>query len=312
MSTPWALFVIVLTLLNIVLLAWLLFANARSKPDPSAKDSTTGHVWDGDLAELNNPLPRWWFGLFVATIVFSIGYLVLYPGLGNFAGTFRWTSLGEADREVAATREQLDSLFARFRDRPIDELAADPAATKVGRNVFANNCAACHGSDARGAKGYPNLVDEDSLYGADADTMLASVLGGRHGIMPPLAAALPDGGVDEVAHYALSLSGLAHDAPLAAAGKPKFEAICSACHGIGGTGNPLLGAPNLTDDVWLYGRGDLAAIRTAIENGRAGVMPAWGPLLGEDRARLAVAWLISQREQPVAAAAASAAPGASP
>ena len=305
MSTPWTLFVVALTLLNIGALVWLLFANSRARPGDPAKDSTTGHVWDGDLAELNNPLPRWWFGLFVLTIVFSIGYLVLYPGLGDFAGKLGWTSVGAADREVAGNRERLDSLFARFRGRPIDELAADPAATKVGRNVFANNCAACHGSDARGAKGYPNLVDEDSLYGADADTMLASVLGGRHGIMPPLAAALSDGGVDEVAHYTLSLSGLAHDASLAAAGKPGFEAVCAACHGADGKGNPLLGAPNLTDDVWLHGPGDLAAIRTAIENGRAGVMPAWESLIGEDRARLAVAWLRAQRQQAAAAGGAS-------
>src|SRR5690606_37474696 len=213
--------------------------------------------------------------LFVLTIVFSIGYLVLYPGLGDFAGKLGWTSVGAADREVAGTRERLDSLFARFRGRPIDELAADPAATKVGRNVFANNCAACHGSDARGAKGYPNLVDEDSLYGADADTMLASVLGGRHGIMPPLAAALSDGGVDEVAHYTLSLSGLAHDASLAAAGKPELEATFAACYRIDGTGNPLRAAPNPTHAARLDGQGESGSRRRAPGTRPAAHMPVW-------------------------------------
>lgn len=307
MSTSWTVFVVVLTLVNIAALAWLLLSNARARPAQPGADNTTGHVWDENLVELNNPLPRWWLWLFVLTIVFALAYLVFYPGLGNFAGTLGWTSTKAADAELAETRARLESLYARFRDRPLAELARDPAAVKVGRNVFANNCAACHGSDARGAKGYPNLVDEDALYGADADTMLASVLHGRHGVMPPLGAALPGGGVDEVANYVLALSGQAHDATLAAAGNAKFEGICAACHGADGKGNHALGAPNLTDDVWLYG-GDLATIRETIEKGRGGVMPAWEPLLGSDRARLAVAWLLSQRVADAAPAQAGGTP----
>lgn len=307
MSTSWTVFVVVLTLVNIAALAWLLLSNARARPAQPGADNTTGHVWDENLVELNNPLPRWWLWLFVLTIVFALAYLVFYPGLGNFAGTLGWTSTKAADAELAETRARLESLYARFRDRPLAELARDPAAVKVGRNVFANNCAACHGSDARGAKGYPNLVDEDALYGADADTMLASVLHGRHGVMPPLGAALPGGGVDKVANYVLALSGQAHDATLAAAGKAKFEGICAACHGADGKGNHALGAPNLTDDVWLYG-GDLATVRETIEKGRGGVMPAWEPLLGSDRARLAVAWLLSQRVADAAPAQAGGTP----
>ena len=296
MSTSWTIFVVVLTLLNIAGLLWLLFSNARSRPGKPSADNTTGHVWDEDLAELNNPLPRWWLWLFILTVVFSLAYLVLYPGLGNFAGHLGWTSTQAADHELAETNARLESLYARFRDRPLEELAHDPAATKVGRNVFANNCAACHGSDARGAKGYPNLVDDDWLYGGEPDTALASVLGGRRGVMPPLAAALPGNGVDEVAHYVRALSGQTHDAVLAAAGQPKFETICAACHGVDGKGNHALGAPNLSDDVWLYG-GELATIRETIEQGRSGVMPAWEPVIGRDRARLAVAWLLAQRAQ---------------
>ena len=209
----------------------------------------------------------------------------------------RLTALGEhvillADH-VAATNAKLDKLFARFRDRPLAELARDPEALKVGHNVFVNNCAACHGSDARGAKGFPNLTDSDWLYGGDPDTVLASVQNGRAGAMPALAAALPDGGVVQVANYVRSLSGLPHDPALAAQGKPRFETICAACHGPEGKGNPALGAPNLTDEVWLYG-GTLATIEETITQGRNGKMPAWMNLLGADRTRLVAAWVLAQ------------------
>lgn len=297
MTTFWSGYIIVLTLANIAGVVWLLFATARKRPGEKPASDTTGHVWDEDLTELNNPLPRWWFGLFVLSVVFALGYLALYPGLGNFAGRLGWTSAEAAAAETADTNAKLESLYAQFRDRPLADLAHDPAAVKIGRNVFANNCAACHGSDARGAKDYPNLVDNDWLYGGEPDTVLASVLHGRNGVMPPLSATLPDGGVDQVANYVLSLSGLDHDARLAALGKPKFETICAACHGKDGKGNHALGAPNLTDDIWLHGGGDLAAVRTAINEGRSGTMPAWEPILGTDRARLAAAWVLSQAEQ---------------
>lgn len=294
MSAAWSWFIILITAAYIVAILWLLFANARKLPKESVAADNTGHVWDDDITELNNPLPRWWFFSFVLTIVFSLGYLAFYPGLGNFAGKLGWSSEGAMHAELNETHAKLENLYAGFRDRPLDVLAADPAATKVGRNVFANNCAACHGTDARGAKGYPNLVDGDWLYGGDPDTVLASVLNGRHGLMPPLAATLPGNGVDEVANYTLSLSGLAHDKRLALEGKPKFEAICSACHGMEGKGMQALGAPNLTDDIWLYGNPDVASIRDGIVNGRSGVMPAWEPIIGKDQSRLAVAWLLQQ------------------
>ncbi len=294
MNTSWSWYVIALTVANLVGLVWLLFATARAPRDGRAATDTMGHVWDGDIEELNHPLPRWWLWMFVLTIVFGVGYLVFYPGLGNVAGRLGWTSPGEVERTLADTNARLESLYARFRDRPLEDLAADPAATKVGRNVFANHCAACHGSDARGADGYPNLVDDDWLYGGDPQTVLASILHGRNGMMPPMAATLPGNGIDEVANHVLALSGQPHDTRLAAAGKPKFETICAACHGVAGKGNPALGAPNLTDEVWLHGRGDLATIRTAITQGRRGTMPAWEGMLGADRSRLAAAWLLSQ------------------
>lgn len=294
MSASWSWYIIIFTVLFTLGIAWLLLANARKTTKETVATESTGHVWDGDITELNNPLPRWWFVMFILTIVFTVAYLAFYPGLGNFAGKLGWTSAGEMQAELDDTHAKLEALYAQFRDRPLDELARDPAATKVGRNVFANNCAACHGTDARGAKGFPNLVDDDWLYGGDADTVLTSVLNGRHGLMPPLGATLPGSGVDEVANYVLSLSGLAHDKGLAIAGKPKFEAICSACHGMEGKGMHALGAPNLTDDIWLYGNPDVASIRAGIVNGRSGVMPAWEAILGKDQSRLAVAWLLEQ------------------
>lgn len=294
MTASWSWYIVILTVVFFVSLAWLLFATSRKAPNGPAASESMGHVWDGDISELNNPLPRWWFWLFVLTMIFTVIYLALYPGLGTFTGKFGWTSENAMQAELDETNAKLETLYAGFRDRSLVELAQDPAATKVGRNVFANNCAACHGTDARGAKGYPNLVDADWLYGGEPDTVLTSVLQGRHGMMPPMAATLPGTGVDEVANYVLSLSGLEHDKRLASEGKPKFEAICGACHAADGKGNQALGAPNLTDDIWLHGNADLASIRDAINHGRSAVMPAWEPIIGKDRSRLAVAWLLAQ------------------
>lgn len=294
MNGAWSWYVIVLTVVNMVGILWLLLATAAKPRNDKAAAETMGHVWDGDIEELNNPLPRWWFGLFILTFIFGIGYLVFYPGMGNFAGTLGWTSAGQVQENLDANQAKLESLYAGFRGTSLTALAADPAATKVGRNVFANNCAACHGSDARGAKGYPNLVDNDWLYGGEPETVLASIMNGRNGLMPPMGATLPGNGVAEVTQYTLSLSGLVHDGKLAAAGKAKFESICAACHGVDGKGNHALGAPNLTDDIWLHGEGTAQGINNTIMNGANGVMPPWGPIIGEDRARLAAAWIIAQ------------------
>ncbi len=294
MSGGWSIYIVALTALNLIGLIWLLLATAAKPKNDKPATETMGHVWDGDIEELNNPLPRWWFVLFILTFIFGFAYLALYPGLGTFKGSLGWSSGGEVQAELDATNAKLETLFASFRNQPLAALVDNPAATKVGRNVFANNCAACHGSDARGAVGYPNLVDGDWLYGGQPETVLASIMNGRHGMMPPMVATLPGNGVDEVANYALSLSGLAHDARLAAAGKPKFEMICAACHGADGKGNQALGAPNLTDDIWLHGNGNLEGIKHTITYGAAGVMPVWGPIIGEDRARLAAAWILAQ------------------
>ncbi|HJU38509.1 MAG TPA: cytochrome-c oxidase, cbb3-type subunit III [Tahibacter sp.] len=301
MSAFWSAFVIVIVTLNIVGSLWVLFANARAEPG-----ETTGHTWDEDLTEYNKPLPRWWMGMFVLSVVFSIGYLVLYPGFGSFAGSLGWSSAKQHDTDVADANAKLDTLFAQFRGRPVAELAHDPKALAIGRNVFANHCAACHGSGGRGAPGFPNLTDDDWLYGGDAETVVKTIADGRHGAMPPWEAMLGDRGVRDVAQYVRQLGGLGHNETIALAGKERF-AVCAACHGIDGKGNRALGAPNLTDDVWLYGS-DFASLEATIRHGRNGNMPAWQPILGDDRVRLVAAWVLSLSHPPAAAPTDKAAP----
>jgi cytochrome c oxidase cbb3-type subunit III len=291
MTAGWGTFVALLVLINVVGALWLLFATAK-RPTQQEED-TTGHVWDVDLTEYNKPLPRWWLGLFLLTVVFAAGYLVFYPGFGAVAGTLGWTQTGEVKADLAENNRRLEAVFSRFRDSSVEELEHNPEALNFGRNVFVNNCAACHGSDARGAKGYPNLTDNDWLFGGAPDQVLTTILNGRGGVMPPLGAALGEQGVNEVANYALSLSGGKSDPALAEAGKVRFVTICAACHGPEGKGNIVMGAPNLTDNIWLYGS-TLDDIKASVRDGRSGKMPAWGEILGKDRARLVQAWVLAQ------------------
>lgn len=290
MSSFWSFFIILLVLINIAGCVWLLWWTSKRRP---GEPETTGHVWDGDIREYNKPLPRWWINLFYLTIVYSIAYLAWYPGAGSFAGLSGWTSAGEHDADQAVEEAKMMAALAPFEGRPIDALARDPKALELGRAVFAAHCSTCHGSDARGARGFPNLTDASWQWGGDPDAVLVSILEGRQAVMPPFAAVLGgDQAVLETAVYVQSLSGARVDAALAAAGKPRFEMVCAACHGQEGKGNPWLGAPDLSDDIWLYG-GDFDSIRTAIMQGRGGVMPAHEPLIGATRSRLAGAWVWS-------------------
>jgi cytochrome c oxidase cbb3-type subunit 3 len=292
MSSGWSWFVIVLTVANILGCVWLLTWTRRIRSD-QPEGETTGHVWDGDLVEGNKPMPRWWINLFYLTIVWAFLYLAWFPGLGAFAGVGGWTSRGKHEADVAAAQAKLEPVLARFRGQPVAALAADAEAIEFGRSVFANNCATCHGSDARGARGFPNLIDADWQWGSEPDTVLATVLGGRQAAMPALGTALGEAGVAATTAYVQSLSGQPADPALAAAGSTHYQTLCVACHGADGRGNPLLGAPNLTDGIWLYG-GDAATITETIVKGRMGQMPAHAPLIGEDRVRLAVAWVLAQ------------------
>lgn len=280
----WSLWVAGLTLISILACAAMLTFNS-TKRLPGKSVETTGHQWDENLAELNNPLPRWWMGLFWITIAFGLLYLVLYPGLGSFGGTLRWTSAGEYADERAKADALYGPKFQRVAALDVEKIHADLDGRAMGERLFLTYCAQCHGSDARGAKGFPNLTAGAWLYGGDGPTLQQTILDGRQGLMPPMGAAMGghEGAID-MANYVLSLSGAKHDAKRAEAAKPKF-AICAACHGAEGKGNPALGAPNLTDKVWLHG-GSLEAVAETIENGRQSRMPAHREFLGEEKSRI--------------------------
>ena len=278
-SNFWSLYVAGLTILGILGCGILLWVTARKKVE-SASDNTTGHVWDEDLREMNNPMPRWWMWLFVITIVFSLAYLAIYPGLGNYSGQLKWSQTGAYDSEVAKANAELEPLYARFASMKPEDIAVDPQAVAIGEWLFMNNCAQCHGSDAHGSKGFPNLTDKDWLHGGNPEKIHETLVNGRMGNMPPMAAAV--GTPEEVrnlANYVLSLSGSPHDSLRASLGKSKFAA-CAACHGMDAKGNTALGAPNLTDDIWLHGWGETAIVNI-INNGKVNVMPAQANKLTE-------------------------------
>ncbi len=276
-SNFWSVYVAAVTVIGIVACLFLLWFSGKAKAMTS-HDNTTGHVWDGDLREMNNPLPRWWVGLFVITLVFGAVYLAFYPGLGNFAGKLGWTSQGQLEAEVAKANADVAPIYARFDGMQVEEMAKDPQAHAIGERLFMNNCAQCHGSDARGSKGFPNLTDADWLHGGTPDKIIETITQGRIGQMPVMAAAVGSADdVKNVANYVLSLSGSPHDSVRANLGKPKFAA-CAACHGADGKGNQALGAPNLTDDIWLHGYGENAII-AMVNNGKMNQMPAQAPKL---------------------------------
>ena len=271
-SNFWSLYVAGIALFGIVACLLLLYFSGKAKA-MTDNDNTTGHVWDGDLREMNNPLPRWWVGLFLITIVFALAYLALYPGLGNSAGKLDWSSTGQYNDEMAKANQALEPLYAKYASMAPQDVAKDPQAMAIGDRLFMNNCAQCHGSDARGSKGFPNLTDRDWLHGGSPEKINETLTNGRNGLMPPMAAAVgsPED-VRNLAHYVLSLSNSPHDSLRASLGKSKFGA-CAACHGGDGKGNQAMGAPNLTDDIWLHGWGENAIV-SMITNGKVNQMPA--------------------------------------
>jgi cytochrome c oxidase cbb3-type subunit III len=295
-TTGQSIFIVALTLANIAGAVWLLWWTRRSPGEASSTDHTTGHVWDEDLHELNNPLPRWWLWLFIITVVFGLVYFVLYPGLGTFKGTRNWTSQSEHAADAKANAARIEQALAPYSARSVAELSGDSAALNVGRNLFLNNCATCHGSDAGGAPGFPNLTEKDWLWGGDADTIVATISNGRTGVMPPWGEALGARGVEDMLAYVFSLSGRKLEAGDVHAGAKKFAELCAACHGPDAHGNPALGAPNLSDGIWLHG-GSLAAVRDTIEKGRNGTMPAHTARLGETRVKLLAAYVLSLGKQ---------------
>ncbi len=289
MSAFWSVWIIALTLVTIIGISWLLFANRKSSG--SGPDMKTGHSYDG-IDEYDNPLPAWWFYMFVITIVFAIGYLIAYPGLGAFKGVLNWSSAAQLQHDVAKADAQYGPLFAKYASMPIVDVAKDPQALKMGQRLFATNCAQCHGTDARGSFGFPNLTDNDWLYGGAPEQIEQTITHGRNGAMPSWEAALGNQGVLEVASYVVTLSGRSADAKLAEAGKAKFAMYCVGCHGPDGKGNQQIGAPNLTDTTWLYG-GSPLMIQQTVRGGRNNTMPAWIDRLGKERVHLLAAYVYS-------------------
>jgi cytochrome c oxidase cbb3-type subunit 3 len=292
----WSIYVSGITLAGIIGCLVLLWVSGRKKV-AARSDNTTGHVWDEDLTEMNNPLPMWWVGLFIITCIFGLLYLVAYPGLGSYEGELKWSTRGQYETEVAKANKELEPLYAQFVAKSPEALAADPAAMAVGERIFMNNCAQCHGSDARGSKGFPNLTDNDWLYGGSPDRIIETITKGRIGQMPSMAAAVgtPDD-VKNVANYVLSLSNSPNDSLRAQLGKAKFT-VCAACHGADGKGNQMIGAPNLTDDIWLHGYGEQAIINM-VTNGKTNQMPAWESKLTEAQIKVVASYVWSLSHKP--------------
>ena len=299
-SNFWSIFVAGIAIFGVLYCAFLLWFSAQVKVAAhDTDDGTTGHVWDGDLREMNNPLPRWWLWLFIITMVFAVVYGVAYPGLGSYAGKLGWTSKGQYEAEVAKANQDLEPLYAAFNAQAPEQLSQDPKAMAVGERLFMNNCAQCHGSDARGSKGFPNLTDGDWLHGGTPDKIKETITKGRIGQMPPMAAAVgtPDD-IRNLSHYVLSLSGSPHDSVRAALGKSKFGP-CAACHGPDGKGIQAIGSANLTDKIWLHGWGE-EAITAMINNGKINQMPAQEGRLTESQIHVLTAYVWGFSNKPAA------------
>ncbi|MGR5064911.1 cytochrome-c oxidase, cbb3-type subunit III [Photobacterium sp. DNB22_13_2] len=317
MTTFWSLWITIITIGTFVGVSALLVWCSKDKMGVEEGEDM-GHEYDG-IRELNNPLPKWWSYMFWGTIIFGLLYLILFPGLGSFKGLLGWQSSNQTVRSIEESKlaianaqkeqrldqyaKELDDAHARFGETfktlaydasgntllPITQIAESEEAIKVGQRLFLQNCAQCHGSDARGQLGYPSLTDGAWLYGGEAETIKTTIMEGRQGVMPGWNETLGKDGVTEVTSYVLSLSGRSVNAKEAAAGKQKFV-VCAACHGTDGKGNPAFGAPDLTDNTWLYG-GSRRAVEATIAHGRQGVMPAWKDILGEEKIQVISAYV---------------------
>ena len=289
-SQLWDIYIGVITLVSIVACAVFLKMQSVRR---TAKGETSGHVWDGDLTEYNNPMPRWWAWLFYLTVFFALIYLVLYPGLGSFRGRLGWSQVEQLRTEMQSANERFGPIYDKLAAQEVAALAADPQALAIGQKLFLNHCAQCHASDGGGSRGFPNLTDRDWLWGGTPEAIKQTISEGRTGVMPPMGDALGGGNaVKDVAHYVLSLSGRTHDSLRAYGGQAKFRQICAACHGADGKGNPQLGAPDLTDQIWLHGSSEAQIIET-ISKGRSNQMPAHKDILSPARIHLLTAYVIS-------------------
>jgi len=297
MPAFWHWFVAAGTIVFIIWCVWLISWSAKQGPQNVADEDLVGHKWDGDLEEWNNPAPKWWLYLYFITIAWAVGYMIAFPGLGSWEGALGWSQQGQYDAEMQAAAERYEPIYEKFAAMDFEALAKNEDANQLGKSLYASYCTTCHGSDARGATGYPNLADNDWLWGSSEDALVSTITNGRVSAMPVLAPALGgDQGVNNMVKYVRSLSGLVEADADAMSAQPMFVAFCSACHTAEGTGNPIFGAPNLTDDIWLYGSSE-DVVRTTITQGRNGMMPAHGELLGENRTKILAAYVYSLSQQ---------------
>lgn len=290
----WNMYVMGLVALSLLFCLFVLMSNNKRETGPV---ELHGHVWDENLAEYNNPLPRWWLYLFWVTLIFAVVYLVMYPGFGNTKGALGWSAVGQYETEMRVAEERYAPIFAKYKEMDVAAVAADPEARAAGKRLFLTYCAQCHGSDARGAKGFPNLSDAAWNWGGEPEAIKTTITGGRIGMMPPMGPALGAEGTKDVANYVRSLAGLAHDSLRAQRGAELFAQNCAACHGPEGKGTQALGAPNLTDEDWLYGSSEATIIET-IANGRTNRMPGFGEFLGEAKVHLLASYVYGLSNVP--------------
>ncbi|MBU3588064.1 cytochrome-c oxidase, cbb3-type subunit III [Polynucleobacter sp. 31A-FELB] len=301
-NNGWSNYIALVSLVGIVWCIWLLFSQRKAKVVHTADGAVadTGHVWDGNLRELNNPLPRWWMWMFLLSCIFGLVYLVLFPGLGSFPGVVGYSTDGALMSSMTQANDELKPVYAKYVKMDIEQVAADPKAREMGQRLFLNSCAQCHGSDAGGAKGFPNLTDGDWLYGGSPENIKTTLINGRMGVMPPFPQ-LDSNQIVDVANYVRSLSGLPVDQAKAARGAEVFKANCVACHGADGKGNIALGAPNLTDKTWLYGGSEATIIET-LTKGRMAMMPAQDKVLSPEKIHLLTAYVWGLSNNKTAAA----------
>ncbi len=298
MSSFWHWYICAIALGSIFGCAYILH-RTRNMPAPADPEETTGHTFDG-IEEYNKPLPLWWLWKFYASIVFALIYLALYPGLGTWEGLLKWTSVGELEEDQAAAAKKYDPIFAKFAAMSVEQLNQDPKAVAMGRRLFGNNCALCHGTDARGGHGFPDLTDSDWLYGGDFETIKTTLHKGRSGQMPAWSRVLKNEQITGLVNYVLKISGNEHDAGMAAAGEAIFQQRCTVCHGKDARGGYDFGAPNLTDNIWLYRqRGNKLAddLYFTLRNGRSGEMPSWDTILGDDKIHILSAYVYGLSRQ---------------
>lgn len=278
---------IVLTVLSLLGLAWLVLSVYFLPAKKNAKEDAP--VWDGDLREDNNPIPIWWFCMLLCAMVFTSTYLMLYPGLGSFKGAFHWSQSSELHEGMENFNIEFDAIDEQILASSIAELQLRPEVMTSASHLFIEHCSACHGYEAQGqANLFPNLRDNEWQWGGSPEQIEQTIRNGRTAAMISWQAVLTDEGVTNVSDYVLNALGT--DNAEGHAGQTQFNQFCIACHGAAGQGNPLFGAPDLTNDVWLYGNTP-EIVRETISKGRTGQMPAFAERLDDAQIRMLVAWL---------------------